>query len=185
MMSNNRSTSGRGSRPRQKVSPRGRQSAFNQHNQDFRCGYCQAFVSADSLLAGVKNRNHCPYCLRSKHVDSKEAGDRLAACKGLMHPVGLTIKKTRKKYGPETGELMLIHRCEACSRLSINRIAADDSSERVIEVFKNSFTLEPELKVGLEESGIQPLAQGDEAEVRKQLFGSSPSEEEETEPGEE
>jgi hypothetical protein len=165
-----------GGRPKPRVKfgggRRGQSTGFNQHNQDFRCGHCENFVSADAFLAGVKNRNHCPLCLWSRHVDSKEAGDRLAACKGLMRPIGLTIKKTRKKYGPETGELMLIHQCESCGKISINRIAADDQNERVIEVFKESFGLDAALKAKLEEDGIQLLNAADAKEVRSQLFGS-------------
>jgi hypothetical protein len=154
-------------------SGRVRQSSSNPHNQDFRCENCQSPVSANAYLAGVQNRNHCPYCLWSKHVDSKEAGDRLAACKGQMRPVGLTLKKTRKKYGPETGELMLIHQCKECAKFSINRIAADDINSRVIEVFKSSFNLDPEIKARLEEQDIHLLTEQDASEVHTQLYGNA------------
>lgn len=157
-----------GSRRGSSGSPQGR---FNRHNQDFRCGHCQNPVSASFVLAGVKNRNHCPLCLWSKHVDSQSAGDRLAACKGLMEPVGLTLKKTRKKYGPETGELMLVHRCVECEKISINRIAADDDTERIFEVFDSSIELDPALKSRLQESEIELLGTADLPEVRRQLLG--------------
>ena len=58
-------------------------------NADFRCQHCGAYVSASRVLSGVSNRNHCPYCLWSRHLDLFEAGDRLAACKAPMRPVGL------------------------------------------------------------------------------------------------
>ena len=71
---------------------------------DFECGHCHQHVSAEPQQAGTRNRNHCPYCLWSKHVDLREAGDRLAACKGPMQPVGLTLKRGHKKYGgPQAG----------------------------------------------------------------------------------
>jgi RNHCP domain len=66
----------------------------------FKCVHCHGFVSLASGLSGVRNRNHCPYCLFSRHLDLHAPGDRLSACKALMQPVGLTIKAVRKKYGP-------------------------------------------------------------------------------------
>jgi hypothetical protein len=144
---------------------------FNRHNQDFRCGHCLNLISANFVLAGVKNRNHCPICLWSKHVDSQEAGDRLAACKGLMKPIGLTLKKTRKKYGPGTGELMLVHECSDCGKLSINRIAADDDVERIFEIFNASKEIDTAVKARLEESEIAFLSEEDRQELRAQLLG--------------
>src|SRR5688572_30731078 len=76
---------------------------------DFRCARCRNIVSAAHLLSGVNNRNHCPYCLWSCHLDLFSAGDRLSACRGQMKPIGLTMKKGRNKYRLESGgELMLI-----------------------------------------------------------------------------
>jgi len=97
----------------------------------FECRHCHTFVTSEPLISGVRNRNHCPYCLWSRHMDLWEAGDRLAACRAPMEPVGLTLKLARKKYGSEQGELMIIHRCIDCGKLSLNRIAADDLPDRV------------------------------------------------------
>ncbi len=106
---------------------------FDDFNADFTCKHCGQFVSARTAVSGVVNRNHCPYCLHSRHVDLFEAGDRLCACKGLMIPVGLTVKRSRDKYANDgQGELMLVHRCTDCGDLSINRIAADDDSVRML-----------------------------------------------------
>ncbi len=53
-----------------------------------------------------------------------------------MQPIGLTVKPGRDKFGVDGfGELMLIHRCKDCGKLSINRIAADDITERLLEIF--------------------------------------------------
>src|SRR5688500_3395418 len=99
---------------------------------DFRCAHCHALVSSAHLLSGVHNRNHCPYCLWSCHLDLFAAGDRLSACKAPMRAIGLTMKAGRNKYQPDSrGELMLIHQCTDCGALSINRIAADDDSDTV------------------------------------------------------
>ena len=97
---------------------------------DFRCAHCHNIVPAAHIVSGVNNRNHCPYCLWSFHLDLFVAGDRLSACKGQMRPIGLTMKKSRNKYQIKSrGELMLIHECIECRTLSINRIAADDDPE--------------------------------------------------------
>ena len=94
---------------------------------DFRCAHCHVIVPCAHLVSAVNNRNHCPYCLWSCHLDLYTAGDRLSACKAPMTPIGLTMKQSRNKYQRERrGELMLIHQCTECRTLSINRIAADD-----------------------------------------------------------
>ena len=113
---------------------------------DFECGHCRLRVSAEPLLSGVQNRNHCPHCLWSKHVDLLAAGDRLCACKGPMRPVGLARKRSNKKYAPATeaaGELLLVHQCAACGAFSLNRLAADDSPPRLWDVFQDSLACSP------------------------------------------
>ena len=142
-------------------------------NADFTCKYCGSFISACSALSGVVNRNHCPYCLHSRHVDLFEAGDRLCACKSLMAPVGLTLKRTRDKYAAQRGgELMLIHRCTHCSELVINRIAADDDPHKLIRVLLSSVE-----KAGLgdqcQSQGIQLLGLNDLPLVQKRLYGQA------------
>ncbi len=103
---------------------------------DFTCANCGASVSSMHMLSGVNNRNHCPYCLWSRHLDLYSAGDRLSACKAKMRPIGLTMKKGRNKYQlSPRGELMLIHVCAGCNSVSINRIAGDDDPETVLAVF--------------------------------------------------
>ncbi len=139
---------------------------------DFRCAHCHAIVSCAHVLSGVNNRNHCPYCLWSCHLDLYVAGDRLSACKVPMKPIGLTMKRGRNKYQREArGELMLIHECVECRTLSINRIAADDDSETVFSVFHESFTWSQELKALFMQHGIVPLNAADREIVYSQLYG--------------
>lgn len=139
---------------------------------DFKCVNCRTIISADPFLSGVHNRNHCPYCLWSRHMDLHRAGDRLCACKSAMRPVALTLKKTNKKYGSAVqGELMLVHRCTGCGQISINRIAADDVPETILEIFYTSLQLEPGLRASICQNGIQPLEQNDLEVVRARLFG--------------
>ena len=139
---------------------------------DFVCIVCHNFVSAEATLSGVQNRNHCPYCLASRHLDLYAAGDRLSACKASMRPIALTIKKTNKKYsGGQPGEMMLVHLCTDCGHVSINRIAADDDLESVFEIFEGSLRLELQTKITLSHSGVSVLADGQQRLVREQLLG--------------
>ena len=143
-------------------------------NDDFKCVHCRYHVSTDSNLSGVINRNHCPYCLYSRHLDLHRSGDRLSACKGKMQPVGLTIKKTNKKYGDERqGELMLIHLCSECHKVSINRIAADDLASNLYEIFAGSQHLDHATHAYLQSSQVEMLNSQDDRLVRARLFGSA------------
>jgi hypothetical protein len=139
---------------------------------DFRCTHCDADVSSAHLLSGVINRNHCPYCLWSCHLDLFAAGDRLSACKAPMKPIALTMKRGRNKYQPEQrGELMLVHECIDCKTLSINRIAADDNSGTVMAVFQESLTLSYQMHVLCQDDGIIILKAEDSKTVHAQLYG--------------
>ena len=82
---------------------------------------------------GTAHRNHCPYCLWSRHVDLK-TGDRLSICRGRMEPVSICETK---------GEWSLIHRCEKCGSLRINRIAGDDNKEEMMKILARLETSVP------------------------------------------
>jgi len=83
---------------------------------DFRCVKCKQQV--DSFSFGTTQRNHCPRCLWSRHVDNFP-GDRKSDCGGPMDPIAVFVA--------QGGEWMLIHRCKTCNHLHENRIAGDDS----------------------------------------------------------
>jgi hypothetical protein len=141
---------------------------------DFTCMHCGSFVSADAALSGVHNRNHCPYCLASRHLDLFEAGDRLSACKGAMLPVALTWKRSPKKYArPGDGELMLVHRCRDCDRLSINRIAADDDNALILSLLHAAAKLDHQAFDACVSAGIQVLGGADSSMVTRSLFGQN------------
>ncbi len=161
-------------RRRARSLPRRRGDADFPHGRTedgFLCKQCNAFVSSASFLSGVQNRNHCPYCLWSRHLDLYEAGDRLSACKAPMKPIALTVKATRNKYGSGRGELMLIHLCIDCGRPSLNRIAADDDSQKIFSVFVESSRLDVSMRTRLAADGIRVLDARDEELIRVQLFG--------------
>jgi hypothetical protein len=149
-----------------------RPGKINHTSGDFVCLYCGTFVSAGEVLSGVRNRNHCPHCLSSRHMDQFEPGDRLSACKACMRPVGLTLKRIAKKYaGHDQGELMLVHLCEDCGKVSINRIAADDTAEMILSVLEKSAGLDPETRDLLAQDGVTPLSPDQGHLVRQCLFG--------------
>jgi DNA-directed RNA polymerase subunit RPC12/RpoP len=144
-------------------------------NNDFRCLHCSSFVSAMAALSGVHNRNHCPYCLWSRHLDLVAGGDRLSACKAPMRPIGLTMKPGHNRYAPAVGELMLVHLCEDCGHLSINRIAADDDAQTLAGIFSSSSGLSFGIRQALLVSGIRLLERGSEKVIQRQLQGTSAS----------
>jgi len=139
----------------------------------FVCSHCQKFVSTKKFI-GTHFRNHCPYCLWSKHVDLKKSSDRQSLCHGQMEPVGLTFKHEGfDKYGKEKrqGELMLIHQCQDCGKININRIAADDDPQMILKIFGNYKNVNEEVLNRLKEEGIHLLTKEDKNEVVTQLFG--------------
>lgn len=89
----------------------------NEQDQAFKCGHCRQFIGAP--IAGGRQRNHCPNCLYSRHVDDTMPGDRKSTCGSIMKPVGLMSRRN--------GELVLIHECLGCGKQDPNRIAADDN----------------------------------------------------------
>jgi hypothetical protein len=92
---------------------------FIPRNDGFSCEQC----GADVPPAQGTFRNHCPHCLTSKHVDDALPGDRAAACGGLMPTVGYE--------GTDPDKLDLIQECEACGKRHRNRLAPDDTKEKL------------------------------------------------------
>ena len=138
----------------------------------FRCLHCGAVVYTHQLVSGVQNRNHCPYCLWSRHVDYLQPGDRMSACKGIMQPIALTVKYGRNKYACcSRGELMLVHRCGDCNKLTINRIAADDQAGMLEQIYRASLDLNAIMRNDLLRDQILPLDSTDESMLFTQLYG--------------
>ena len=81
----------------------------------FTCLHCRREVAGQSC--GTRHRNHCPYCLWSRHLD-EEPGDRRCACRAPMAPIGIEVR--------DDGEWAIIHRCTGCGTLRTNRVAGDD-----------------------------------------------------------
>ena len=93
-------------------------------SKPFRCGKCRVFVG--QTVSGGKHRNHCPFCLASRHVDMRRPGDRESPCRALMPAIGVAFRAD--------GEQMLVHRCNGCGIERQNRIAADDDPVAVMRL---------------------------------------------------
>lgn len=82
----------------------------SEENVGFTCAHCGGHVQP---LTNGSYRNHCPFCLWSRHVDTNP-GDRASPCRGMMDPVA--VRRTKKG-------LQLVHECRRCGRARPNRIA--------------------------------------------------------------
>jgi hypothetical protein len=91
-------------------------------DDSFTCGHCHRFIGP--LPSGGHHRNHCPFCLYSRHVDATRSGDRASACRALMAPIGA--------FQRPNGEYVIVHRCLGCGFERFNRIAADDDFDLVL-----------------------------------------------------
>jgi len=90
-------------------------------NSGFTCSHCGLVVLP---VTNGSYRNHCPFCLYSKHVDVAP-GDRMSGCGGLMKPVGLRFKSAKG--------FQIVHECLRCGETSVNRIAQDTVQPDAIE----------------------------------------------------
>lgn len=85
---------------------------FTKNDSGFICGHCGKEV----LPLGSSSRNHCPFCLWSRHLDILP-GDRAATCKGMMEPVR-TEPDARRGF-------VILHRCTLCGYIGRNRAVPD------------------------------------------------------------
>ena len=93
---------------------------FYKSDESFICENCNKKVEKLSYTS----RDHCPYCLYSKHVDINP-GDRMNTCKGLLKPTG--IEKFKDTY-------KIIYKCEKCGEIHKNIVASDDDMNLIIEL---------------------------------------------------
>jgi len=93
---------------------------FNMIDESFVCEHCGKNVSKLNYTA----RDHCPFCLYSKHVDINP-GDRANECRGLLMPIG--IEKFKNTY-------KIIYKCNKCNIIHKNIVAIDDDMNKIIEL---------------------------------------------------
>ena len=95
--------------------------AVMRESPGFRCAHCKRDVPP--LPSGGRNRNHCPYCLYSLHVDATTPGDRASDCNSRMAPAA--------KFERRNGEEVIVHRCLGCGFERYCRVGADDDWDLV------------------------------------------------------
>lgn len=93
---------------------------FVKLDEEFICENCNKEVKE----LGYSSRDHCPFCLYSKHVDILP-GDRLNSCKGLLEPTGIEKFKNTFK---------IIYKCQKCKQEHKNIIAIDDNMDLIINL---------------------------------------------------
>ena len=91
--------------------------------ENFICENCGKEITK----LGYTARDHCNYCLYSKHVDILP-GDRKNNCQGLLKPIG--IEKFKDTY-------KIIYQCEKCKQMHKNIMASDDNMDLIIELSSN------------------------------------------------
>ena len=96
---------------------------FTVIDENFVCENCGKKVEKLYYTA----RDHCPFCLYSKHVDILP-GDRQNTCLGLLEPTG--IEKFKDTY-------KIIYKCTVCHQMHKNIMARDDNMYLIIELSKN------------------------------------------------
>jgi DNA-directed RNA polymerase subunit RPC12/RpoP len=94
---------------------------FTMIDEDFICEECGRKVKP----LGYTARDHCPYCLFSKHVDINP-GDRANECCGILEPIGIASNKK--------GNYQIIYRCQKCGVVKKNIIAKDDNMDLIIKL---------------------------------------------------
>ena len=98
---------------------------FNMLDEEFICENC----NRKNTPLVYSARDHCKYCLYSKHVDINP-GDRNNECKGLLIPIG--IEKFKNTY-------KIIYKCSKCNLTHKNIMAKDDNMDLIIYLSSNIF----------------------------------------------
>lgn len=100
------------------------QKRFTQMDEEFICENCGKKVEK----LRYSSRNHCNYCLHSKHVD-QNPGDRQEECHGILEPIDIQID-SKKGY-------VIIYKCKKCGKIRKNKAAKDDSIDLIIKLSSN------------------------------------------------
>ena len=98
---------------------------FNEIDEEFVCENCGKKIEK----LGYSCRDHCNFCLCSKHLDINP-GDREATCHGLLEPIGVELS-SKKGY-------VIIYKCNKCGEIKKNKAANDDNMDLIIKLTVNS-----------------------------------------------
>lgn len=95
---------------------------FKMINDSFVCENCLKTIEKHPEWSA---RNHCPFCLYSKHMDKDFPWDRLSDCFWIMKPIWIDFKKNKWN--------MIKHKCEKCSKEILNKVAPDDNFIELVQ----------------------------------------------------
>ena len=94
---------------------------FKMIDEEFNCEVCGNLVTKLEYTA----RDHCTYCLSSKHLDINP-GDRSADCGGILEPID--IEKSKKD------SYKIVYKCNKCNIIKKNKTAIDDNFDKILEI---------------------------------------------------
>ncbi len=97
---------------------------FTMLDEEFVCDVCGKYVNKLNYTA----RDHCNYCLSSKHVDINP-GDRKETCHGILDPIG--VEKGKKDT------YKIVYKCRKCGSIRKNVVAADDNFDKILEIMSS------------------------------------------------
>ena len=97
---------------------------FIMRDEEFICDVCGKHVSKLSYTA----RDHCPFCLCSKHVDNNP-GDRLCECHGVLRPIDVVNWKK--------GQYKIVYKCDKCGMIKRNISAKYDDIDMIIKIMSH------------------------------------------------
>ena len=97
----------------------------------------------------------------------------MSNCCARMQPIAIAFKDYRVNPFTDrgTGELMIIHQCLNCGKLSPNRIAGDDNEYQVLSILKESVNLNEDITTRLRNIGLEPITTFNNEEAFVSLFG--------------
>ena len=94
---------------------------FTKNDNSFICEHCGKEVQPLKYTS----RNHCPYCIRSIHVDDIP-GDRANECQGIMNPIDV-------EYTQNKG-FVITFKCSKCGEVKKNKMATDDDYDEILNI---------------------------------------------------
>ena len=104
------------------------QKRFQKNDEAFVCDHCGKEVPPN----GVTSRDHCPFCLYSRHVDLFP-GDRQNPCGGVLVPLS-ALPHSKKGF-------VIRYKCEKCGEIITNKAAlsgeAPDDMDLLIRLTAN------------------------------------------------
>ena len=119
-----------------------------KRDQPFICHWCGAEVPP----GGARVRDHCPVCLRGRHVDGAVPGDRASDCGGVLEPVAFSLEGR--------SGVVIAYRCARCGHAFRARAHPDDAVPPSLQLVDLPG---PKVAVSAAEGGQRDLASLDRA----------------------